>query len=155
MSTDHLFKFGNKAGPGRPKGSLNKRTKVAIALDAASEDVAKAMIAKALEGDTAAGRLVLERVQPPKRAEGIRVQFDLNPEAPLTAQAQQVLYAVAQGEVDVDTGKLLIDCLSAFAGLREVDELAARIANLEESALAAATAGAVLGKVMQTASQEG
>ncbi len=39
--------------------------------------------------------------------------------------------AVAAGDVDPDTGKLLIDAISAFAGLRQVDELALRLDQLE------------------------
>lgn len=148
--SDHLFKPGNKAGPGRPKGSLNKRTKVARALDDRAEDVAKAMIAKALEGDTAAGRLVLERVQPPKRAEGTRVQFTLDPNASLSEQARQVLTAMAGGEVDVEVGQIFLNSLSTYAGLREHDELASRIGALEQNAQASATAQGVLGRVMHT-----
>jgi len=149
------WKPGQSGNPsGKVKGTLNKKTKVAIALDAASEDVAKAMIAKALEGDTAAGRLVLERVQPPKRPEGTRAQFKLDPNASLTEQARQVLTAMAAGEVDVEVGQIFLNSLSTYAGLREHDELAARIGALEQNAQASATAQGVLGKVMQTASED-
>lgn len=151
--SDHLFKPGNKAGPGRPKGSLNKRTKVGLALDAQSEDVARRVVAEALAGDMTAAKLVLDRVAPPLRAEGARVQFKLDPDAPLAAQGQQIIFAVSQGQMDVDTGKVLIDCLCSFAKLRETDELAKRITELEQHALAAATTGHVLGRVMQTAAE--
>ena len=108
------------------------------------------MIAKALEGDTAAGRLVLERVQPPKRAEGTRVQFKLDPAANLSEQARQVLTAMAGGEVDVEVGQIFLNSLSTYAGLREHDELASRIGALEQNAQASATAQGVLGRVMHT-----
>ncbi len=100
-----------------------------------------------------AAKLCLDRIQPPLRNEGPRVQFEYDCTAPLVTQAQQVFTAIAKGECDVDTGKILIDCLSAFAGLREHDELAARITALEQSAHAAATAQGVLGKVMQTTTE--
>lgn len=129
--SDGKFKSGHPGGPGRPPGVKNKRTLVGQALDAASEDVAKRVVAEALAGDMTAARLVLERVQPPLRPQIQPVMFPLDASAPLVTQGQQVLAAVSQGLVDVDTGKILIDCLSAFAGLRQVDDLAARIAALE------------------------
>lgn len=121
-------------------GSKNKKTLVALALDAAAEDVTKAVIESAKGGDMQAARLCLDRIQPPLRPRAETVQFDLDPEAPLTTQAQQVLIAVAAGELDPDTGKLLIECLSAFAGLKQTDELALRIAQLEQAATEASVA---------------
>lgn len=148
-STDTQFKPGRSGNPGgRPKGSLNKRTKVAIALDAAAEDVTKAVIAAAKDGDMQAAKLCLDRIQPPLRNEGPRVQFEYDRTAPLVEQAQQVFTAIAKGECDVDTGKILIECLTAFARLKEVDDLAIRVSQLEEAALAGAATQGVLGRVM-------
>lgn len=148
--TDHLFKPGRPGGPGRPKGLKNKRTLVGEALEAQSEDVAKAVVAAAIAGDMQAAKLVLDRVKPPLRNEGPRVQFEYDRSLPLVEQAQQVFKAIALGQCDVDTGKVLIDCLCSFAKLRETDELVVRINALEQQALAAATTGHVLGRVMQT-----
>lgn len=129
------FPTGQSGNPtGRPKGSLNKKTLVCKALDEASEAVTQSVIAKAKEGDMYAARLVLERIKPPLRPQSERVQFDLDAQAPLTAQGQQVLAAVAAGELDPETGKLLVDCLHSFAGLRQVDEFAGRLQALEEQA---------------------
>ncbi len=152
--TDTKFKPGRSGNPGgRPPGAKNKKTLVALALDASSEDVAKRVVQEALQGDMTAAKLVLDRVAPPLRAEGPRVQFHLDPNAPLAAQGQQIIFAVSKGDMDVDTAQVLINCLVSFAGLREHDELAKRITELEQNALAAATAGQVLGKVMQTAAE--
>lgn len=137
---------GNPAG--RKPGEKSKRTLVAEALNAGSEDVARKVIAEALQGDMTAAKLVLERVHPPLRNEGPRVQFEYDRTAPLVEQAQQVFAAMAKGECDVDTGKILIECLTAHARLKEVDDLAARISQLEEAALAGAATQGVLGRVM-------
>jgi Family of unknown function (DUF5681) len=156
--TDSKFKPGRSGNPGgRPPGTKNKKTLVGAALEARAEDVAKAVVAAAIDGDMQAAKLVLERIKPPLRNEGPRVQFALNTEGTtLSEQARQVLTAMASGDVDIDSGQIFLNCLSTYAGLREHDELANRISNLEESALAAATAGGLLGKVMQqAASQEG
>lgn len=135
------FAKGQSGNPaGRPMGSKNKKTLVALALDAAAEDVTKAVIESAKGGDMQAARLCLDRIQPPLRPRAETVQFDLDPAAPLTTQAGQVLGAISKGELDPDTGKLLIECLSAFAGLKQTDELALRIAQLEQTAREASVA---------------
>lgn len=151
--SDHLFKLGNKAGPGRPKGSLNKRTKVGLALDAAAEDVTKAVIAAAKGGDMQAARLCLERIEPPKRPEGNRVNFKLDTDAPISQQSRQVLAAMACGEVEVEIGQIFLNSLSTHAGLIEHDELSKRITELEFAAKADASAQGVLGCVMRTATE--
>jgi len=129
---DAKWKKGQSGNPaGKAPGTLNKKTRVSLALDAAAEDVTHAVIEAARNGDIAAARLVLERVKPPLRPQAELVEFDLDPTAPLSTQAQAVLSAVAQGKLNVDHGKVLIDCLASAAGLRQVDDLAARIAALE------------------------
>jgi hypothetical protein len=60
------------------------------------------------------------------------VTFELTPDAPLATQAQQVLASVAEGQLDAETGKLLIDCIQSVAGIRAVDELEKRLIALEE-----------------------
>lgn len=129
------FKPGQVANPlGRPLGSLNKKTLVCKALDEAAEDVTKAVIEQAKGGDMQAARLVLDRIKPPLRPRAERVQFPLDPDAPLTTQARQLMDSIASGAVDPETGKMLIDCLHGFASLRQADELAARIEALETAA---------------------
>lgn len=145
------WKPGQSGNPnGRPLGAKNKKTLVGEALEKRAEAVADAVVDAALGGDMQAARLVLERVQPPKRAEGTRVQFKLDPAASLSEQARQVLTAMAGGEVDVEVGQIFLNSLSTYAGLREHDELASRIGALEQNAQASATAQGVLGRVMHT-----
>jgi hypothetical protein len=111
-------------------------------------EIAKVVIDAAKGGDMQAANLVLSRLQPALKARAEKVTFQLDPTAPLTNQAQQVVVAVAAGDVDPDTGKLLIDCMSALGGLREVDELASRIAALEGAVLAATAASGSNGGVL-------
>ena len=72
--------------------------------------------------------MVLQRLSPPLRARAEKVTFQLTPDAPLSEQAAQILQAVSDGQIDPDTGKLLIDCIQSVAGIRAVDELEARLA---------------------------
>ena len=116
---------------GRPPGISDRRTKISQAFLDDAHDIAKVIITKALKGDLQAASLVLSRVVPLLKARAEKVAFNLDPDAPLTNQAQAVLVAVAAGDVDPETGKLLIDSIGAFAGLRQVDELSARLDAIE------------------------
>lgn len=82
--------------------------------------------------DMTAASLVLQRISPPLKTRAEKVKFELDSKAPLTDQARQVLAAMAQGEIDPDTAQLVINGISAFAGLRQVDELDERLRALEE-----------------------
>jgi len=127
-----LWKPGQSGNPkGRPKGSVNRRTQIADAFIEDGKNIARIVCDAALAGDMQAAQIVLSRILPVLRPTSERVKFDLDTTAPLTEQARQVLSAVAGGEVDPDTGKRLIDSISAFAGLRQVDEFEARLNALE------------------------
>jgi hypothetical protein len=120
---------GNPAG--RPKGSKNKKTALVEAFENDGTEIARVVIRKALEGDMQAANICLQRISPPLRARAEKVTFELTPDAPLTTQAQQILTAVSAGDVDPETGQLLINCIASFAGLKATDELEARIKTLE------------------------
>jgi hypothetical protein len=85
----------------------------------------------ALGGDMTAAGLVLSRLLPPMRAQAERVQFELSPEVPLSAQAQEILQAVAEGKLDADTARILIGCIQSVAGIKATEELEQRIIILE------------------------
>ena len=120
---------GNPAG--RPKGSKDKKTLVVQEFEKEGSAIARVVIDKALAGDISAANLALQRISPPLKTRAEKVKFELDSKAPLTDQARQILAAVALGEVDPDTGQVLINCISAFAGLRQVDDLEARLRALE------------------------
>ena len=120
---------GNPAG--RPKGSKDKKTLVVQEFEKEGSAIARVVIDKALAGDISAANLALQRISPPLKTRAEEVKFELDSKAPLTDQARQILAAVALGEVDPDTGQVLINCISAFAGLRQVDDLEARLRALE------------------------
>lgn len=120
---------GNPAG--RPKGTRNKKNVVAEEFAKDGSKVARVVMDAALAGDMQAANLVLQRLSPPLRARAEKVQFDLSQDAPLTTQAQQVLAAIADGNIDPETGHMLINCIASFAGLKQVDDLEQRLIALE------------------------
>lgn len=122
---------------GRPKGIVDKRTKLTQALADEAPAITRVVIEAAKSGDLQAASLVLSRVCPPLKANAERVQFELDPTLPLAEQAKQILAAVAEGKVDPETGKTLIACLSSVANIEAVAELENRIILLEAKALVA------------------
>lgn len=123
---------GESGNPkGRPAGSRNKKNVVAEEFAKDGSKVARVVMDAALAGDMQAASLVLQRLSPPLRARAERVTFDLDPAAPLTAQAQQAISAVASGDIDPDTGQLLVGCITALAGVKQIDELEQRLSALE------------------------
>lgn len=123
---------GESGNPrGRPVGSRNRKTMIVEEFEKEGSAVARVVVAAAKGGDMQAANIVLQRLSPPLRARAEKVQFELTPDAPLTTQAQQILVAVSEGSIDPETGQLLINCITAFAGLKQVDDLEQRLATLE------------------------
>ena len=134
-SNDTRFKPGQSGNPsGRPKGS---RSKVLVALDALAEgeaeEIVMAMIAKAKEGDSTAGRTLLDRIWPPRK--GARVPFTLPPiDKPedLPTAFGAVTRQVADGEMSPDEGAVIMSLLDGQRKALETADLAARVMALEE-----------------------
>lgn len=119
---------------GRPRGTLDKRTKVTRALMDDAPAVARVVLDAALEGDMQAASLVLSRCAPALRSQTECVQFEFDADASQTQQIAQVLAAIASGTVAPDVGKQIIDALGTLASARATDELEARLAALEAKA---------------------
>lgn len=120
---------GNPAG--RKPGTPNKRSPLEVQVAQHGEAIMAKVIEAALGGDLQAANIALQRISAPLKARSGSVNFEFTPGAPLAEQAQEVVAAVASGSIDPDTGKVLIDCLTAAANLRTVDEFEARLAALE------------------------
>ena len=135
MSSHQLWKPGQSGNPaGRPKGSKNRKTKLTEAFCADAKAIVRKVVEAALAGDMQAANIVISRLQPPLKARAETVEFDLDTTKSLTEQAAQVLNAVAAGQVDPDTGQQIINSITAFAGLKQIDELEGRLSTLEGNA---------------------
>ena len=120
---------GNPAG--KKRGTLNKRTLAAQAIVDETGAILDVVIAKAKAGDMTAAALIINRLVPTLRPRAERVQFEFDAKGSLAQQGEQVLQAMADGDLDPDTSKAVLDSISSFAGLRQIDELLRRIEAIE------------------------
>jgi hypothetical protein len=129
---DGTFAPGNKLG-GRPKGSRNKTTlAVEALLDGEAEALTRAAIEQALEGDTAALRMCLDRIAPARKDSPITMTLPkVETVRDAVAASQHVLAAVAAGEVTPDEAARVMALLTAHKSLVEVGDIEGRIAALE------------------------
>lgn len=129
------FEPGKSGNPnGRPKGSRNHATLLAEALlDGEAETITRKLIDKALEGDTTALRMCLDRLVAPSRER--RVTFDL-PKIETAADAANASAAVlsecAAGNLSTGEAAEVMSLVSAHVRVIEVTKLEAQLAALEK-----------------------
>lgn len=133
---DGKFAPGNRANPkGRIPGSRNKATLAAQALlDGEVESLTRKAVELALEGDTTALRLCLERILP-ARKEAALAPLDLpkvEGAADLPQLTAAILDSVAAGRITPGEGQALAALTNAHAKTLEIAELEQRITALEE-----------------------
>ena len=116
---------------GRPRGIVDRRSKVTQALLDDGLEIARVVTAAAKDGDLQACSIVLSRIAPALRPETHPVQFGFDASAPIALQIEQVLEAMSAGAVSPDVGKLIIDAIGTLSSARAVEELEARIITLE------------------------
>jgi hypothetical protein len=98
------------------------------------EEVVDAVLENAKTGDPASASLVLNRILPTLRSQSQAVQFELDPALPITRQVEQVLAAVATGQVAPDVAQQITTIIGTLSNVRATEELERRIANLEGKA---------------------
>lgn len=120
---------------GRPKGGLNKATKIARALDDEGMEVARVVLDAALDGDMQACGIIMNRLVPALRSQSQKVEFDFDPELPIGRQVEQVLAAVAAGQVAPDIAQSITAMIGTLSTVRATEELEQRITTLEAKAI--------------------
>lgn len=131
-NSDGTFGPGN---PGKPRGARHKATQAALALlDGEAEALTRQAVNMALEGDTTALRLCLERITPPRR--DAPVTFDL-PRMETTLDAAHaagvVLDAVALGDLTPTEGTHVMALVESFRRTLEVTEIEDRMKQIERA----------------------
>ena len=129
--SDGTFTSGNS---GKPKGSRHKVTQAVEALlEGQSEALTQAAIDKALEGDTTALRLCLDRIAPAAKDTPIQFELPVMSNASESAvAAQAVLKAVSEGEVTPLEGATVMGLVESYRRTLEVTELEERLVQVEE-----------------------
>ncbi len=106
------FKPGQSGNPkGRPKGARNRATLAAEALlDGEADGLTRKAIELGLAGDTAALRLCLERILPPRKERPVPVRLPMiQSEADAARALNEVLGAVSRGVITIQEAAALTE----------------------------------------------
>ncbi|HSY84936.1 MAG TPA: DUF5681 domain-containing protein, partial [Verrucomicrobiae bacterium] len=116
---------GNPAG--RPRGSRNQSTLAAeVLLEGEAEALTRRAIELALEGDTTALKLCLERIVPQRKSRA--VCFDL----PSIERVEDLGRAIGSVLQAVSSGRLLLDEAAALVGMMESKRRVMETIDLEQ-----------------------
>ncbi len=134
MAKRGQFKPGQSGNPkGRPKGARHRATLAAEELlEGEAETLTRKAVDLALEGDTTALRLCLERILPPRK--GRPISFDmpeLTNSGDVRAAALCLLRSVAEGDVTPEEASATAPLIEAVRKAIETDEISTRIDALE------------------------
>ena len=124
------FKQGKSGNPnGRPKGK-GKQTTYRQILDANSKPLIQKLVDLAIEGDTTALSLCINRLIAPLKPRELPVELE-TVEGSLTDQGQAIFSSMASGKLTPSEATALISSLASLARITETDELEKRITELE------------------------
>jgi hypothetical protein len=124
------FERGN---PGRRPGSRNRATLAAEALlDREATAISRKAVELALNGDTTAIRLVLDRILPPRRERPIRFDLPLLKEpADAVSALAAITVGVSSGELTAGEAQQLAQVVDIFVRALEAGALEERLRALE------------------------
>ena len=134
QNTDGTFSKGNT---GRPKGTRNLKT-VAIEslLEGQAEALTQTAISKALEGDSIALRLCMDRIMPAPKDKRIKVQLPpISSLRDLLKAASNVMISVQTGELTPLEGDRVMALLERCQKLFVSVDLVERIEALEQKVM--------------------
>ena len=129
-NTDGTFTEGN---PGKPKGARHKTTlAVEELLQGEAEGLTRKAVDMALEGDTTALRLCLERIAPPRKDTPVSFALPSMQSATEAAEAAQaVLQAVSDGEMTPLEAASVMGLVETYRRTLETSDFETRIRALE------------------------
>ncbi len=125
------WKPGESGNPAGRKPGTGEVAAIRASIAARVPERLAALLTRALDGDTAAARLLLERAIAPLKAAEYSEGLTL-PDGSLTDQGRAVLRAVAAGELAPSQGAALLAAIGTLARVTEIDEFDARLTKLEE-----------------------
>lgn len=129
-NTAGQFSVGNS---GRPRGSRNKATlAIESLLEGQAEALTQVCIAKALEGDSVALRLCMDRIAPaPKDAAVIFSMATMSNTLDASEAAGSILKAVSEGELTPIEATRIMGLIDSYRRTLELTEIETRLQVLE------------------------
>lgn len=125
------FKKGQSGNPkGKPKGARDKRTALRELLQPHAPQLVAKAVELALEGDTTALRICVDRVIPALPAESppVRIKADSND---VTKSGAAVLQQAFDAEISPSVAQQLLRSLHTQSQIVNIDEVVKRIEALE------------------------
>ena len=133
-NTAGQFAVGNT---GRPKGSRNKAT-IAIEslLQGQAEALTQTAVTKALQGDSVALRLCMERIAPAPKDHPVSFRLpEMNNATDASEVAGSVLTAVSKGELTPIEATRVMGLINGYRRTLELTEMEERLQALENNLL--------------------
>ena len=129
-NTAGQFSTGNS---GRPRGSRNKATlAIKCLLEGQAQTLTQTAIKKALEGDSIALRLCMDRIAPPPKDAVVKFSMPTMSNALDAAEAAgSVLRAVSEGELTPTEATRVMDLIDSYRRTLELTEIEERLLALE------------------------
>ena len=129
-NTAGKFTLGNS---GRPKGSRNKKTlAIESLLEGQAEALTQTAISKALDGDSMALRLCMERIAPAPKDNTVSFALpQINNALDASQAAGSVLQAVSQGNLTPIEAARVMGLIDSYRRTLELTEIEERLQALE------------------------
>jgi len=131
-NTAGQFTAGNS---GRPKGSHNKATlAIESLIQGQAEELTQVAVTKALEGDSVALRLCMERIAPTPKDQPVSFSLPKMENALDASEvARSVLTAVSEGELTPVEATRVMGLIESYRRTLELTEIEERLQALEEN----------------------
>lgn len=132
---DGRFMQGQSGNPdGKPKGTRHKATQAVMTLlEGETEALTRKAVELALEGDTTALKLCLDRIAPAYKPSARPVMLDMPPPDNLTDTARAFVTAAARGDIPPDIAAQLVSAVASVARVEEMEQVKERLEALERA----------------------
>lgn len=132
---DGRFSQGQSGNPaGKPKGTRHKATQAAmILLEGETEALTRKAVELALNGDTTALKLCLDRIAPTLKPTLSPINLNMPQPDNLADTARAFITASSNGDLAPDVAVQLVAAVANIARIEEVELLKYRLSALEQS----------------------